>query len=267
MEDLILELKDLIESQRLEILELKERVKSLEAQLSKNSNNSSKPPSSNQFGSRHYNKKKKSKKKAGGQTGHKGKNLKVSSEIDKDIINNPLYCEDCHKNLFNENVTLVEDGFRQEVEIEIKKKIVNHYIGHKKCPSCSLTSRGSYPKHLTSKVQYGLNLKSLSVYLKNYLLIPFNKQEKFFKDVINLDISEGSLYNFTEYLGYQSNSTYNFLKELAINSDLLHADETWLKLNGKRIFGYVFSNSELTYLDIHKKRSKKALDEIGILNN
>jgi transposase len=52
-----------------------------------------------------------------------------------------------------------------------------------------------------------------------------------------------------------------------LKSDLIHADETGLYCENGRYWCFVFSNTKFTYLDINKSRSKKALDEIGILNN
>ena len=50
-------------------------------------------------------------------------------------------------------------------------------------------------------------------------------------------------------------------------SNLMHADETGLYCNGKLHYAYVFSNKNLSYFNINKSRSKKALDEIELLDN
>ena len=76
---------------------LKLEIKKLKEELGKDSHNSSKPPSSNKFGNRHRNrnKKPKNKKKVGGQTGHKGNNLKKEAQADKKVIHVANKCSKC----------------------------------------------------------------------------------------------------------------------------------------------------------------------------
>ena len=274
------ELKKIIESQAKQIKEqakqikelteivkaLKEKIINLEHKLSKDSNNSHKPPRSNKFGKRHRNKKKKSDKKPGGQPKHPGKTLKIK-EADEIKIHYPHNCEYCNKNLDNESPLSNSEKFRQEIKIIIKKKIINHHIGSKTCPFCKNETKGKYPYGINTNIQYSDNIKSLSTYLFHYQLIPYRRVAHVFKSLFGINLSPGTVYNFNEKFSKEAKLTYKQIKKMIINSDLIHADETGIKVNGSNYYCYVFSNKKVTYLDIHKSRSQKALDSFNILSN
>jgi len=245
---------------------LKEKIIDLEQKLSKDSNNSHKPPRSNKFGKRHRNKNKKSNKKPGGQPKHTGKTLKIK-EADEMKIHLPHNCSQCNKNLDNEPFVSVNEKFRQEIKIIIKKVRVNHHIGSKICPFCKTESKGNYPYGINSNIQYSNDIKSLSTYLFHYQLIPYRRIAHFFESLLGIKLSPGTVYNFNEKFSKLSETTYKEMKKMIINSDLIHADETGIKVNGSNYYCYVFSNKKVTYLDIHKSRSKKALDSFDILSN
>lgn len=68
---------------KLEIVELKERVKALEVQKNKDSHNSHLPPASDRKRKRYPNKRGKTGKNSGGQSGHKGSTLRTTDNPDK----------------------------------------------------------------------------------------------------------------------------------------------------------------------------------------
>ena len=252
---------------KLENQKLKLENKKLREELGKNSNNSSKAPSSNKLGFRHRNKNKKSKKKVGGQEGHKGHNLKKEELADEEITHVANSCPKCGTDLSKVEIKKIIERYRQEIDILTKKLVINHRLGVKLCPNCGAEILGDYPKHISKSVQYGNRLKAFSSYLSSYQLIPYNRLKILFDDLFSINIGAGSLYNFNKEMADKSEYLLEYIKKLLQESNLIHADETGLYCKGKLHYGYVFSNKNLTYFDINKSRSQKALDEIGILTN
>jgi len=248
---------------------LKLEIKKLKEELGKDSHNSSKPPSSNKFGNRHRNrnKKPKNKKKVGGQTGHKGNNLKKEAQADKKVIHVANKCSKCGYDLSKVKIKMIIEEYRQEIDILAKRLVKNHHLGIKECPNCGIELSGNYPKYLSKSVQYGNNLKAFSSYLSSYQLIPYNRLKILLNDLFSINISIGTLYNINKEMAGKSEYLLENIKKILQESKLMHADETGLYCKGKLHYAYVFSNNNLSYFDINKSRSKKALDEIGILTN
>jgi transposase len=90
---LIQEFTAIIQHQHDEIAELKERVRTLEQQVNKNSRNSSKPPSSDGFNKpKPKSLRQKGKNAVGGQQGHSGHTLKFTAEPDHIVIHSISTC-------------------------------------------------------------------------------------------------------------------------------------------------------------------------------
>ena len=251
------------------IEELKEQITELTAKLAKNSNNSHKPPTSDNLSDRKQgkkNKKTKGKKSSGGQKDHKGVTLQISSEVDEKIIHSPEACDICGESLTKESIESVNEKFRQEVDLAIKKVIRNHHIAYKICPKCKVKIKGQYPVGINSAVQYSNNIQVISAYLSIFQMIPSNRLIGTFEDIFSLKLSEGSIYNWNKKVASKVKKTVDVIKQNLLKSDILHVDETGCYIEDARYWAYVFSNQSFTFLDFNKGRSKKALNEIGFLS-
>lgn len=79
---------------------------------------------------------------------------------------------------------------------------------------------------------------------------------------INLDkrrLPKGGEYHLEEF--------DSVAKQRLMQAALVHADETGINVNGKRIWLHNASNERWTYFYPHQKRGGEAMDEIGILPN
>ncbi len=223
-----------------------------------NSKNSSKPPSTDP--NRQRQQKKKGNKKAGGQRGHIGTTLTKIDDPDK------IKLLKIDKRTLPRGKHFQEAGFetRQVIDIEIST-VVTEYRAQKLKDENGKVYVAPFPKGITRPVQYGANLKANSVYMSQFQLIPYNRIQDHFNDQMNIALSAGTIYNINQQ-AYEQLARFD---EIAINrlarSDLLHADETGINVNGKRIWLHSASNDTWTYFYPHAKRGTKAMDAIGIL--
>jgi transposase len=244
---------------------LSERVKSLESQLNQDSHNSSKPPSKDNNRKNNYIPRKRSDKPVGGQKGHKGHSLKLL-EV-PDIILPPYKvksCMCCGKSLEEEKV--IEYERRQVIDIPpLKLEVTEHQGEVKKCPCCGMENRGLFPEEVKNKVQYGVHIKSLAIYLTDYQFIPIERLIEYFEDIYCHRLSGGTLINNKEFL-YNLLSGYDKIsKDLLISSEVIHSDETGMYCCGKRNWLHSVSTDKLTYYGIEEKRGKEGMDNIGVL--
>jgi transposase len=167
---LVLTLCSIINKQAARIVELEERVKSLEDQINKNSRNSSKPPSTDSF-RKPKGLRKESGKSVGGQKGHKGPTLKMVDSPDQVVVHPVTECKLCGRSLIDIKATNYDR--RQVFDLPpIKVEVTEHRAESKTCPNCSCLNKANFPKEVQYPVQYGSRLKSVAVTLTSISSFP-----------------------------------------------------------------------------------------------
>jgi len=225
--------------------------------LNLNSKNSSKPPSSDP--NRKKRPKNKTDKKPGGQKGHVGKTLEKVDDPDKiEIIK-----------VDRSKLPLAryrEAGFdaRQVFDIDISR-VVTEYRAQIIEDDNGNRFVAPFPEGVTKAVQYGTSLKSHSVYMSQYQLVPYNRIQDHFADQLNIPVSEGSIFNFNKEAFQRLANFETWVKDQLASSDLAHADETGINIGGKRHWLHCVSNGFWTLYYPHKKRGTDAMNDMGIL--
>jgi transposase len=265
--DVIKTLSNQIKEQNAQIESLTSRVKSLESQVNKNSNNSSKPPSTDGFKKKTKTLRTKSGKKPGGQEGHDGKTLELSENPDEIIVHGVDKCDICGESL--QDVTPESYIIRQVVDTpDIKVKVTEHRAEVKKCPKCRRRNTGKFPDGITNTVQYGEKVKSISVYLTQYQLIPYKRGSELIEDLFGISLSQGTMVNLNNKCHEELETIESNIKDSITNSvNAVHFDETGIYIDKKRQWLHVASNDKFTYYEAHEKRGKIATDKINILPN
>lgn len=235
-------------------------VKMLTDRVGLNSRNSSKPPASDPNRIKHS--RVKSNKPAGGQAGHQGTNLQLVDDPDETEI------------LSIDRRTLPAGDY-QEIGFKIRQLFDIHINRHvTEYRAQILTDQqgrefvAPFPAALKSPTQYGASVKANAVYMSMFQLIPYDRLQTHFAEMFVMPISAGTLYNFNLEAFKRLAPFLTLAKQqLGRHASLLHADETGVNVNGKRLWLHNASNDQWTYIAPHAKRGKIAMDEIGILAN
>jgi transposase len=262
-------LKVLVEQQRLEIeilrLEnkmLREENAELKKKLNKNSNNSSKPPSSDGFKKKPKNNREKTNKKSGGQKGHPGVTLNHAVPDEVVTLSVPC-CLVCGEDLSQTPLLGIEK--RQHHDIPPIKLHVTEYQAEKKACHCGHLNVGLFPEGVEHSIQYGPRIKGFALYLHQEQKIPYARCCNLLNDYYGSCFSEGSLFN-TQCEAYKNlEKIEELIKSALLNKEVLHSDETGVRVNKLLQWLHVTSNNTLTFYHIHPKRGTIAMDEIGIL--
>lgn len=256
----------LVEGLLQRIVVLEERVEALEGQISKNSRNSSKAPSTDRFKPRAKSQRRKSERSSGGQTGHPGQTLEWSVEVNHVEQHCVEACAVCGASLAQVEVEAWD--LRQVQDIApIAVTVTEHQAEVKCCPHCQTLNRGEFPPEVNSVVQYGASLKGLMVYLLDYQLLPSARVEELLSDVLGCEISEATLYNSRERCFEALASVEAVIAAQIQQADVLHCDETGMRVKGKLWWLHVASTDALTFYFVHRKRGKDAMDAMEILPN
>lgn len=229
----------------------------LTGRLGLNSKNSSKPPSTDAKGKKKQ--RQKGDKKPGGQFGRVGKNLEPVDNPDKII---PLKLD--KRQLPPGDYQELAFEARQVIDIEISR-VVTECRAQVLEDATGKRYVAPFPKGVSRPIQYGQSIKAHAVYLSQSQLIPYERSADYFINEASIPISVGSLFNFNQE-AYDLLAPFDELaKQKLIQGHLLHADETGINVNGKRIWLHNASNEKWTYFYPHEKRGAEAMNEIGIL--
>ena len=263
----------IIETQSAQIRELISQVENLNKRVDmltkelerykhpKNSSNSSIPPSKDENRpKRNQSLRQKSDRKAGGQKGHKGTTLQMAGTPDETINLVPQYCNECGADLTAAPAVL--GSKRQAIEIPPIKPIYKEYrCFHKQC-DCGHKQVGDYPSHITNHIQYGPSVEAAVGYYSVYQYLPFNRMKQMFAQVFNLPISEGTLVNIVERLGEKAQPIYEQIRLFIENSHVVGGDETGIKVNGEKWWGWIWQNIHASFIQITSNRKSQTINEL-----
>jgi len=259
------ELKRLSETEKEElILFLIEKTEQLEhriAQLEKNSSNSSKPPSSDiNKPQRNQSQRGKSDKKTGGQNGHEGITRNQINNPDKVIQFFPDTCKKCGKELSQKKATL---GIkRQEFDIPLITAFVTEYQSMQVICKCGYCNSGIFPEHIKAPVQFGPNICSFAIYLNTRHIMPYERLKMIFSDLLNFDISEGSIENILQRAYENGKYLHSEILQNVKKQSWIGADETGVRVEAKKWWLWVWQNFKGTFYAVSNNRGYKTIKEL-----
>jgi transposase len=261
---LILTLLDVVDALREQVRQLTEELERVKGQLSKNSRNSSKPPSSDGLSKpAPKSLRQASGQKSGGQKGHKGHFLEAIAEPDV-ITHYPVTeCAACANGLEG----VAAEGYEERQVFDIPPphlEVTAHRAERKRC-QCGHLTTAAFPPEASASVQYGPRIKAVAVYLNQYQLIPYARVEEMLGALYGTRLCEGSLLNFNQQVYDGLEDTENHIKAALLQQDVLNADESGIRVEGKLHWVHTLGNARLTHYQHHEKRGQAAMEAIGIL--
>ena len=237
------------------------RILALEARLNKDSQNSNKPPSSDGLKKRPA-LDKKGDKKRGGQPGHAGKTLEMVAQAEKSVVL-PLSGQcSCGCNL-GKLATQVGQ-IRQVFDICTKLE-VTEYIQQVGACSCGIQHASAFPYGVNAHVQYGSGVRALTTVLTQDCHVSVGKTRQLFIDLFEYEINQATIMNNTARCYTELEASEQVIKQAVITSAVSHYDETGLRVAGKLHWLHVACTQMYTFLFIHQKRGKEALQYADII--
>jgi transposase len=259
-----MELPDDIQELKQLIAQLLERISQLETEnaelrrrLGLKSHNSNKPPSSDGLAKK-PGLPKESGKKNGGQIGHAGKTLEKVANPDEIIVHHAVECQRCLRKFSLADVEKIVSK-RQVFDIpEPRLEVTEHRLGEIQC--CGQKYYGEFPSGIANPVQYGNKIKALSVILNNEYRLPLEKSESLLADLYHCSFSQTLVMSANRECYEKLEPSENQIKAAILASATANFDETGMRIEGTLNWLHVASNKWWTYLFVHQKRGKEALE-------
>ena len=252
------ELQRTVAAQAVEIQELRD-------QVAKNSRNSGKPPGSDGLKKpRTQNLRTKTGRRSGGQKGHKGHTLEMVEQPDHVQVHPVSQCLQCATDL--KSVESGEPERRQVFDIPpVRIEVTEHQAEIKVCPQCGSRVKGDFPQAVTQPVQYGSRIKAQVSYLNNYQLIPWARTCELLGDIYGHTPAAALVQEANAALVESIEPSLDASKEQLIGSDVVHFDESGLRVEGQLNWLHVASTELLTCYTVHPKRGQDGMNAMGIL--
>ena len=247
------------------VLALMAKVAELEARLNQNSSNSSNPPSSDPPWRKSQSQRTKSGKKPGGQRGHKGHGLAINRDPDEIVELKPEVCGRCGAALSDEECECRET--RYQVDIRIKTVLTAYQQMETVCPDCGFENLAVFPSGITGTKQYGEGVRAVSVLLTNYAMVGIDKTQRIMSDVFDVPLSTGTIASMTKECAAKSEPLLQEVAGRLKGANIIHNDETGVRVNGKLYWLHTASSGEATYNTVSPKRGQEGIDDNGVLKD
>lgn len=249
-------LRQQVESLEEKVLVLLHRLEGKSVQ--KDSHNSHTPPSQDKA-RKTKSLRGKSTRKSGGQTGHPGHTLEMSSspEVIKGLKS--IYCQQCGDSLPEEQMVL---STRQVVDIPPVRPVYTEYRQYgSRCPGCAHFQKAAYPEAVSAPIQYGSQVEAYVAYLSVYQYLPYQRLCLLLKDVFGLSISEGSISNLLQRAASKASPVYEQIQAELERASYVGSDETGAKVNGKNWWIWTWQNVKNTFLKASPSRGSQTVKE------
>ena len=204
--------------------------------------------------------KKKRGKKPGAKNGHPGSRRKTPEKIDKQEKHQADICPDCGGSLKRCQETRTR--YIEDIP-EIEPEVTEHIIHRDWCSSCRKKVEPAVVDALPGST-LGLRVLVLTAWLHYALGNTLSQIVEVFNYHLQMKISQGGLIQMWYRLQEILFIWYEQIQEEALNSAVLHADETGWRTDGTTNWLWCFGNDQLTYYMIDKSRGSPALEKFFI---
>ena len=195
------------------------------------------------------------KKRPGAKPGHPGARRKTPARIDRRAEHRADHCPDCGGELNRCTETRVR--YTEDIP-DLQPEVTEHTIHRDWCPRCQKKVEARVADALPNAT-LGNRVLVLSAWLHYALGNTLSQIVEVFNFHLQMKLSEGGLIDMWRRLQAILFAWYEEIQRQALQSAVLHADETGWRVNGKTHWLWCFCTRDLTYYLIDRSRGSPAL--------
>lgn len=195
------------------------------------------------------------KKRPGAKKGHPGSRRKKPQHIDWQADHRTDNCPDCGGRL--KRCAETRTRYIEDIP-DLQPEVTEHTIHRDWCPRCKKKVEPPVVQALPGAT-LGNRVLVLSAWLHYALGNTLSQIVEVFNFHLQMQISEGGLMDMWARLQAILFAWYEEIQRQALDSAVLHADETGWRVNGKTHWLWCFCTRDLTYYMIDRARGSPAL--------
>jgi transposase len=200
----------------------------------------------------------KTAKPRGGKPGHAGKRRAKPTRIDQKKTHQAACCPDCGGKLKRTGDTRTR--YTEDLPDDLKPIATEHTIHRDWCGRCKKRVEPRIADALP-KCQLGVRTLCYSAWLHYGAGVTLSQVRDVFSSHLQMSLSEGGLCEMWKRLAVLLMAWYEQLQQEALESAVLHADETGWRVNGETHWLWCFTNAEVTFYQIDRSRGSPALQK------
>jgi len=201
------------------------------------------------------------RKKRGASAGHPGWGRPKPGRVDRTVdVPAPKICPHCHS---DDLIPMKESTEHVQEDIVIRPQtLVTRYLhGQAFCTRCRrLMVQAGEGELLNAPI--GPVAKSLAIYLRYRIGIPYRKTTELFREVFGLKFVPASALGFDRKAAARGAPIYEDLREKIRASDIVHGDETSWRSDGVGHYVWFAGNENLAFFHLDRHRSAEVAKNI-----
>ena len=223
------------------IVQLLDKIEHLEAQLPPpkpptTSANSSQPPSRDQ---KPQHRSAKDKAKHGPKQGHPGSTREWCDTPDQVTPQRVTACQGCGADLAGQPQRL--ERRHQVLELPpVSAQVIEVQQYGLDCPHCGAHTLAPPPVGCEVEQAFGARLQSVIIYLKHTHHLSYERMEQVLLEVFGVVLSQGAIDNCLRRAGKAAEPVVATLQEPVASSPVIHSDETGSRIDGGKVWHWVF---------------------------
>jgi len=247
----IAELEGIVKKQAETIRQLTERVEEFERRLKRDSKTSHIPSGADPF-RKPKSSRESGKNPSGGQRGHKGTTLNMTTTPDKTETIKVKECEKCQADLSKTSSRKTRRA--QVFDIPEPKILVTEYQTEEKVCICGHVTSSQFPNGVYGGAQYGARIRTIAGYLHVQQLIPEDRVAQTMQDLFGLKICAASIGNYVVNLAKDLAQQNEKNREIIENTRVKNSDETSMRIAGRTNWLQTQGTATHTYYKTTQKR-------------
>ena len=200
-------------------------------------------------------------KKRGAPKGHPPWNRKTPKSIDRTIeVDAPCTCPNC-STATDLSQTETSTFIQEDIVLRPQTVATEYVHASAWCPNCDK----QVIQTLENEIPFapiGPNAKAAALFLRHELKLPYRKVSMAMDTLFGLGFVPASTLGFEKRARKNADPVYRGLIEKMRTSDLVHADETHWREDGKNCFFWYAGNADLAVFRIDPRRTTEAAKKL-----